>query len=111
MNKITLRSSRARLLQKTGSLVLIALLFAKFASAQYFERIYPGLNLNNIGSLDNTIDSGFIICGDQDGGFLMKLNQTGDTEWTKQDTGDMKYCAAVIQDASGNFIVTGSGSS
>ena len=81
------------------------------SSAQYFERIYPGLNLSAIGSLDNTIDSGFIICGTQDGGFLLKLKNNGDTDWTKTDTGSMQTTAAVIQDAAGNFVAIGSGPS
>jgi hypothetical protein len=83
----------------------------QFTSAQYFERIYTGLNLGYVGSVDNTIDSGFIFCGNQDGGFLMKLDARGDTEWTKRDTGTMEYTAAVIQEASGNYIVIGSGPS
>jgi hypothetical protein len=93
------------------SLISFLLFSALSTSAQYFERTYSGLNLSSIGSLDNTIDSGFILCGTQDGGFLMKLKANGDTEWTKTDTGTMRSTAAVIQDAAGNLVAIGSGPS
>ena len=101
-----------RNMQKFKFLFSSFLLFSTLSSsAQYFERIYSGLNLSSIGSLDNTIDSGFILCGTQDGGFLLKLKTNGDTEWTKIDTGNMQITAAVIQDAAGNFVAIGSGPS
>ena len=81
------------------------------AEAQYFERTYPGLNLSSVGNLDNTIDSGFIFCGNQDGGFMMKLDAMGNPVWTIRDTSDLHSMAAVIQDGSGNLNVIGSGAS
>jgi len=95
-------------MKKICVILLIFFASGKPSSAQYFERIYQGLNLGYVGSLDNTIDSGFIICGTQDGGFLMKINEVGDTEWTSRDSGNVQQSAAVIQNASGNFIVIGS---
>ncbi|MCX6275803.1 MAG: T9SS type A sorting domain-containing protein [Bacteroidetes bacterium] len=92
-------------------LISFLLVFNLASSAQYFERIYSGLNISDLGSLDNTMDSGFILCGTQDGGFLMKLKANGDTEWAITDTGSMQNSAAVIQDASGHFVVIGSGPS
>src|SRR4051812_2911540 len=95
-------------MKKIFAIVLVFLATGKYSSAQFFERIYPGLNLGYVGSVDNTIDSGFIICGTQDGGFLLKILENGDTEWTSRDSGNVQHSSAVIQDASGNFIVVGS---
>lgn len=92
-------------------LISFLLLFNLVTSAQYFERIYSGLNISDLGSLDNTLDSGFILCGTQDGGFLMKLKSNGDVDWTNTDTSSMQNSAAVIQDAAGNYVVIGSGPS
>ena len=89
-------------------IVLIMNIPGKHASAQYFERTYPGLNMSYVGTIDNTIDSGFIVCGTRDGGFLIKLKEDGDTEWTSRDSGNVQQSAAVIQNAGGDFIVIGS---
>ncbi|MEO8085624.1 MAG: T9SS type A sorting domain-containing protein [Bacteroidota bacterium] len=99
------------MMRSKSFLLAVFLLIAQFSSAQFFERIYTGLNLSYIGSLDNTIDTGFILCGNQDGAFLMKLNAGGDIEWSRTDTGNLRSTAGVIQNASGNFIVVGSGPS
>jgi len=97
-----------RSMKKIAVILLIYLLAAKHSSAQYFERVYQGLNLSYIGSLDNTIDSGFIICGTQDGGFLMKIKGDGDLDWTSRDSGNVQHSAAVIQNSNGHFVVIGS---
>ncbi len=99
-----------RTMIKFSSSLTIAFLFSlQISSAQFFERTYPGLNLQSIGTLDNTIDSGFIISGSENGGFLLKVSMAGDTEWTRKDTNALKNSSAVIQDASGNFVASGSG--
>jgi len=92
-------------------ILLFVFISGQFASAQYFERVYPGLNMGSVGSMDNTIDSGFIICGTQDGGFLLKIDQAGNIEWTSRDSGNVQQSAAVIQSVNGNFIVIGSAAS
>ena len=96
LNKVFLLRS----MKKISVILFIFLAAGKHSSAQYFERVYPALNLEYVGSLDNTLDSGFIICGTQDGGFLMKIMEDGDTEWTSRDSGNVQHSSAVIQDAS-----------
>ncbi len=110
--KQTIKNPDLRSMQRAINIFfLLSIISFSTSYGQYFERIYPGLNLTSVGSLDNTIDSGFIICGSQDGGYLMKLNSNGDSEWTKLDTNDMQSASAVIQNDAGNYIVIGSGPS
>jgi hypothetical protein len=93
---------------KKIALVLIIYTMPSKISAQYFERVYQGLNLSYIGSLDNTVDTAFIICGTQDGGFLMKIKRDGNPDWTSRDSGNVQHSAGVIQNSNGHFVVIGS---
>lgn len=95
-------------MNKLTVVLTIAMLSGGASSAQYFERIYPGLHMGYVGSMDNTIDSGFIICGSQDGGFLMKIDQNGEMKWTSRDSGNVQQSTAVVQNVNGNFTVIGS---
>lgn len=87
------------------------ILTSQYSNAQFFERIYPNTGIVNIGSIDNCLDSGFIICGSHGNGILMKLKVDGDTEWIKNDSSAMYWSSAVIQNSSGNFVVVGTGRS
>src|SRR5690242_13346739 len=56
------------------------------ADAQFFERVYPGTGMTHVGSLDNTLDSGFIVCGSGTASVLLNIQSDGDTEWIKSDS-------------------------
>ena len=94
-----------------------AFLFASFfisslcCQAQYFERIYPNTGMSHVGSMDNCLDSGYIICGSNGSNLLLKIKQDGDTDWIKNDAGAMVWSNAVVQNSAGNFVVVGSGPS
>jgi hypothetical protein len=81
----------------------------QFSSAQFFERIYPNTGIAHLGSLDDCIDSGFIVSGSNVSSILMKVKADGDTEWIRNDAGSMVLTGGVIQNAAGEFVVIGSG--
>ena len=110
MNNITcFKSLHFCHVPKTLSIFLVSLLFGFQSLAQYFERMYPNTGIIQIGSLDNCRDSGFIVCGSRGNSVLMKIDAAGDTEWIKNDYGDLTWSNAVIQNSAGNYVVVGSG--
>jgi hypothetical protein len=92
------------------------LFIMKFSAAgdSLWTKTYGGIGWDVGYSIDKTSDGGFIIAGYTDsygiGGaiYLVKINQNGDTLWTKTYGGsDYEGAESVRETADGGFIITG----
>ena len=95
-------------------LLAFSLLFALKASSQvYFEKLYPNLSLQNLGTMDiSPADNGYIFCGTQNYDyFVLKADSAGNTEWmnTYDSLGRNESCSAICHLSNGKFSFVGSG--
>lgn len=121
---------------KTNSILLILswILIAELSLAQTtFQKTYSALGSNAGYEVKQTKDSNYIVCGYVEGAFnsnddfrndyncnptsigmakilLMKINNTGDTLWTKLfgDSTTKSFGSSVVQDFDSGYVLTGS---
>ena len=90
-----------------GSNPYAFLLRTNEAGDTLWSKIFPDYLIFGERIMQETSDSGFIICGNDDSVFLIKTDKNGDIRWTSHLPG--KSVTAVIQTADRGFILSVNG--